>query len=365
MNVLRSRSGRQRTTSSLRRLQQPQPLRDRPIRRIQLGSSRIRINRIRNLIIAALIKRAQVKPDFRDVGIDTDSSGISIQRISELVDLEVEHPNRAPERRVPSIPIDSLLVRLVCLVVFLPSHIRPSEQIPALRIRWVRFERFGEVLNRQFLILERRPVLMIQPSKLLKDLGMRRIISDDSLVRILRPRMVLLLFVHVSNLEPNIRMCEWRRWVPKDPIKTPERILEFALLLVDYPKSEQDLVLLVEIQILAHPQDRRERFFGMVQRSITIVQYPNSVPEFRILLESFSMSLPSCKKTNLGIGKKVERLLVSRVGFLKIVLHEITVSQRTPNLPILLLDSQHPLEEIDSLGIVLLDPRYARHLRKP
>ena len=95
---------------------------------------------------------------------------------------------------------------------------------------------------------------MIQPPELLKHLGMRRVIRHDPLIRILGPRMILLLLVHVSNLEPDIRMSQWRRWVPKDPIKTPQRIFEFALLLVDDPQSEQNLVLLVEIQIFAHPQ---------------------------------------------------------------------------------------------------------------
>ena len=155
MNVLRSRSRWQSSSSSLSRLQQPQPLCDRPIRRIQLGSSSIRIDRIRDLVVAALVERAKVEPDFRNVRIDSDRTRVGVQRIPELVDLEIEDANRTPKRRVATIPIDSLLVSFVRLVVFLSSHVRPSQQVPALRIRRVRLERFRQVLNRQFLVLER------------------------------------------------------------------------------------------------------------------------------------------------------------------------------------------------------------------
>jgi hypothetical protein len=51
-----------------------------------------------------------------------------------LVDLEIENPNRDPERWIATIAIDSLLIRFVRLVVFLRRHIRAAEEIPALGI---------------------------------------------------------------------------------------------------------------------------------------------------------------------------------------------------------------------------------------
>ena len=42
----------------------------------------------------------------------------------------------------------------------------------------------------------------------------------------------MLLFVDMTNLEPNVRMRERVRWITQNPIKALEALLVFALLFV-------------------------------------------------------------------------------------------------------------------------------------
>jgi hypothetical protein len=58
---------------------------------------------------------------------------------------------------------------------------------------------------------------------------------------------IALLFIYVSDLEPDIRMCEWVRWVAKDLIEALQAITVLATLFVDDPQSEQDLVGFIEV----------------------------------------------------------------------------------------------------------------------
>jgi len=58
-------------------------------------------------------------------------------------------------------------------------------------------------------------------------------------------------------------------------------LLIFGLLFVYYSQTEVDLIRLVEFWCHAH--DLRERFFGMIQRAITIIQYANTVPQLGFL----------------------------------------------------------------------------------
>ncbi|KAH8806705.1 hypothetical protein DL96DRAFT_1562487 [Flagelloscypha sp. PMI_526] len=50
-------------------------------------------------------ERAQVKPDLRDIGINADSARVGVKDITELVDLEVQNPDRAPERGDPAVTV--------------------------------------------------------------------------------------------------------------------------------------------------------------------------------------------------------------------------------------------------------------------
>jgi hypothetical protein len=86
------------------------------------------------LVIATLVQTPQVEPNLRDIWIDTDGTRISIQGIPILVDLEIENTDRTPESGITAITIHGLLIGLVCLVVFLTSHIGTTKEVPALGI---------------------------------------------------------------------------------------------------------------------------------------------------------------------------------------------------------------------------------------
>lgn len=61
----------------------------------------------------------QVVPHLRDVWVQADGAGVGIQRIPVLIDLVVEHADRAPERWIPAVAVDGLLICLVCLGILL------------------------------------------------------------------------------------------------------------------------------------------------------------------------------------------------------------------------------------------------------
>ena len=79
---------------------------------------------------------------------------------------------------------------------------------------------------------------------------------------------VFLLFMNVSNLEPDVFLIQWTRWISDDVFKALERsvlrlaidrcrtclqtLLKFLLLLIDYAKSEVDLVGFLKVWLHAH-----------------------------------------------------------------------------------------------------------------
>lgn len=77
---------------------------------------------------------AQIVPDFRDVWVETDRTGVCIESVAVLVDLVVKHTDRAPECRIPSVAVDCLLVGFIGLGIFGLGHVTSTEQVPALRI---------------------------------------------------------------------------------------------------------------------------------------------------------------------------------------------------------------------------------------
>lgn len=134
---------------------------------IQIRGALVGINRVADLIVACLIESAKIEPNLADVGVNPDRLAVRIQRISVLVNLEVEKTNRTPEGRVLAVAVDSLLVRLICLVVFLLSHIASSHQVPRLGICTVSLDRAGQKADSLVLIHECSVLLMIKPSELL------------------------------------------------------------------------------------------------------------------------------------------------------------------------------------------------------
>jgi hypothetical protein len=59
---------------------------------------------------------------------------LSVLYITYLINLVIQNTNGAPEGRVSSIPIDSLLISFIGLVVVLFSHITSPKKIPRLGI---------------------------------------------------------------------------------------------------------------------------------------------------------------------------------------------------------------------------------------
>lgn len=121
-------------SSALALAQKLQPGLDVRIRRIKLCCSLVGIQSVGDLIVAALVKSAQIIPNLADVRVQSDCSGVSIERITVLVDLVVEHSNRTPEGWVSTVSVDSLLVCFVCFGILLLRHVATTEQVPALRI---------------------------------------------------------------------------------------------------------------------------------------------------------------------------------------------------------------------------------------
>jgi len=111
------------------------------VARIEFASTRVRINGVRDLIVATLIQAAEIKPHLGNVWVDSDGTRICVQGVAELINLEIEHSDGAPECGVASIAIDSLLICFVCLVILLARHVGTTEEIPALGIRRVCKER--------------------------------------------------------------------------------------------------------------------------------------------------------------------------------------------------------------------------------
>jgi len=88
--------------------------------------------------------------------------------------------------------------------------------------------------------------------------------------------------MHVSDLEPDVRVGEGIWGTLEDLLKTAETFLVLAALLIDYAQSKEDFVGFVEVQIcrglgqggrtypekgthtLVHSEDRSEGLFGVV-----------------------------------------------------------------------------------------------------
>ena len=68
-----------------------------------------------------------------------------------------------------------------------------------------------------------------------------------------------------------------------------QALIELLLLLVYYTQAEVDLVGLFESRFHAH--DLRKCFFGVLQRSVAIIEYTNAVPKLGLLTKRQSLSM--------------------------------------------------------------------------
>ena len=107
--------------------------------------------------------------------------------------------------------------------------------------------------------------MVIKPTELLKDLGMSRVVGDNTLIGILRADMlmvgselviniqiiraayVFLLFVNMADLEPDVCMGERAGRVPENAVETAEGVFVLSLLLVNDAKPEKDFICFIKI----------------------------------------------------------------------------------------------------------------------
>lgn len=115
-------------------LQQSQASLDVNIRRVKVSSPSVCIQGVACLIVARLIQRTKIIPDLGNVGVEANGTRVCIKRVTVLIDLVIQHTNRAPECRIATITVHSLLVGFVSLRVLLLRHVASAKQVPALRV---------------------------------------------------------------------------------------------------------------------------------------------------------------------------------------------------------------------------------------
>lgn len=92
VHILRQRSaGLVGKTIGRLALEQGETRLDVDVRRIKISCAGVRVKSVTGLVVAGLIKRAKVVPDFRDVRVEADGARIRVQCITVLVDLVVKH----------------------------------------------------------------------------------------------------------------------------------------------------------------------------------------------------------------------------------------------------------------------------------
>lgn len=134
MNICRLRCALRAATATAARTEKLETSLDVRVTRVELCCSLICIEGVGDLIIAGFVQSAEIVPHFGDVRVEANGTRVGIQGITILVDLVVQHTNRAPERGVLAITVHGLLVCLVRFWVLLLGHVASAEEIPALGI---------------------------------------------------------------------------------------------------------------------------------------------------------------------------------------------------------------------------------------
>lgn len=110
---------------------------------------------------------------------------------------------------------------------------------------------------------------MVEPTQLLKDLGVVGIPVENASVGSLCRIKVLLLLVNVTNLEPDILLGQGTRRLVDNEFEALQTLGELLLLLVYDTQTEVNLVCLFEIGCHAH--DLGESLLRMIEGSVTII----------------------------------------------------------------------------------------------
>lgn len=105
--------------------------------------------------------------------------------------------------------------------------------------------------------------------------------------------------MNVANLEPNVLLSKRARRVVDDILEALENdqqgfnqnkgcyrpyiqtVAKLLLLLVYYAQAKVDFVGLFKVR--SHTHNLGESLLGMVERTVAVVEYTNSIPEFRLL----------------------------------------------------------------------------------
>lgn len=137
---------------------------------VKLNCMLVSVERIIDLVIAGLVKGAQIVPHLGNIGVDSNGSKVRVERVSKLIDLVIQNTNRAPKGRVVAVAIYSLLICFIRIVIFLLSHVTAAKKIPRLGVSGIGLERLGEVVDGNVLVGKGGVGLVIKPAKLLQHL---------------------------------------------------------------------------------------------------------------------------------------------------------------------------------------------------
>lgn len=113
---------------------------DHRVAGVQLQRPLIRVDRVRHLIVTRFIQCTEIEPNFSEVRVNTYRARVGVQSVVELIDVVVQHANRAPKGWIFAVTVHGLLISLVRLAKVARGHVRSSEQVPRERIVCIRFQ---------------------------------------------------------------------------------------------------------------------------------------------------------------------------------------------------------------------------------
>lgn len=122
---------------------------------------------------------------------------------------------------------------------------------------------------------------MVEPSELLEDLGVFGVLHQDPLIGLPRETELLLLLVHVTDLEPDVDLGERFRRTGENVPEALQAGGELLLLLVDDTEAEVDFISFFEVW--GYFDDTCEGFLGMFEAAVSVVENADAIPQFRIL----------------------------------------------------------------------------------
>jgi hypothetical protein len=151
-------------------------------------------------------------------------------------------------------------------------------------------------------------LLVVQPSKLLKNLGVVRGVIQHALVSCLGGIKILLLLMNMADLEPDIFLGQRAGRRIDNVFETIKTLRPFVLLFIYNTQSEVNLICLFKVGLNVH--DLRESLFGIVVTTVSVIEDSYSVPQHGVL----------------RISQVNQCLLIGVIRLLEVFCHEVTVS---------------------------------------